>query len=74
MPKKYKVIVKIKNNPDGTAYCIKYRVADLIKFTQFLDKKWSDWKWFNVYSNKGINKRGQLASFTKNRRPKSRFV
>ena len=65
MPKKYKVIVKIKNNPDGTAYCLKYRVTDLIKFTWFLDEKWAEWKWFNVYSNTGINIGEQLANFTK---------
>lgn len=74
MPKKYKVIVKIKNNPDRTAYCVKYRVTDLIKFTQFLDEKWTEWKWFNVYSNTGINIGEQLANFTKNKRPGSRFV
>ncbi len=74
MVKKYKVIVKIKNNLDGTAHCVKYRVTNLIKFTQFLDKKWSGWKWFNVYSNTGINKGKQLANFTKNIRPESRFI
>ena len=74
MPNKYKVIVKVKNNVDGTAHCLKYRVTDLMKFTLFLDKKWEGWKWFNVYSNLGINKGKQLASFTKNKRPVSRFV
>jgi len=74
MPNKYIVIVKIKNNPDGTAYCVKYRVTNLVKFTQFLDKKWIGWKWFNVYSNIGINKGKQLANFTKNKKPKSRLV
>ncbi len=57
MPNKYMVIVKIKNNPDGTTDCVRYRVSDLIKFTQFLDRKWAGWKWFNVYSNIGV-KRG----------------
>ena len=74
MPNKYVVIVKIKNNSDGTAHCVRYRVTDLIKFTQFLDKKWAAWKWFNVYSNTAINKGVQLANFTKNNRPGSRFV
>lgn len=74
MSKKYKVIVKIKNNPDGTAHCVKYRVTDLIKFTLFLDMKWNNWRWFNVYSNIGVNKGEQLANFTKNNRPESRFV
>ncbi len=74
MPNKYAVIVKVKNNPDGTAHCLKYRVTDLIKFTQFLDKNWAAWRWFNVYSNTGINKGEQLANFTKNKRPESKFV
>lgn len=74
MSKKYKVIVKITNNPDGTAFCVKYRVNDLLRFTQFLDKKWSEWKWFNVYSNLDINKGKQLTNFTKNNKPKTRFV
>ena len=74
MPKKYKVIVKIKNNPDGSAHCIKYRVTDLLKFTQFLDKTWSEWKWFNVYENLGVNKGNQIANFTKGNRPISRFL
>jgi len=74
MPKKYKVIVKVNNNPDGTAYCVKYRVSDLLKFTQFLDEKWGEWKWFNVYSNLEINKGRQLANYTKFKRPKTKFV
>ncbi len=74
MPKRYKIIAKIENNPDGTARCVKYRVTDLKKFTQFLDKKWAGWKWFNVYSNSGVNKGKQLANSTNNRRPKSSFV
>lgn len=74
MPKKYKVIAKIKNNPDGTAKCVKYGVSDLIKFCQFLDKNWKGWTWFNVYSNQGSNKGIQVASFTKHKRPVSKFV
>jgi len=74
MAKRYKVIVKIGNKPDGSAHCLKYRVDDLKKFTAFLDQKWSQWKWFNVYSNSGMDKRRQLANFTKFRRPEKRFV
>ena len=72
--KKYKAIVKIKNNPDGTAYCVKYRFDDLLKFTKFLDSSWSEWKWFNVFSNKDENKNQQLGSFTKNNKPISKFI
>lgn len=72
--KKYKVIVKIKNNTDGTAYCVKYRCDNLQKLLVFLDTKWSEWKWFNVYANTGKDKGKQLANFTKNNRPKSRYI
>lgn len=72
--KKYKAIVKIKNNPDETAYCVKYRFDDLLKFTKFLDSSWSEWKWFNVFSNRDENKNQQLGSFTKNNKPISKFI
>lgn len=72
--KKYIAIVKIKNNPDGTAYCVKYRFDDILKFTSFLDTKWGNWKWFNLYSNKEENKRVQLANFTKFNRPITRTI
>lgn len=68
-PKRYIAIVKIRNNDDGTAYCVKYRFNNLLKFTEFLDKRWSEWKWFNVYSNKGMNKKKQIANFTNRNRP-----
>ena len=73
-PKKYIAIVKININPDRTANCAKYRFDDLLKFTLFLDQKWKDWKWYNVYSNKGENKNIQLDSFTKYKRPISRNI
>jgi len=69
MSKRYLAIVKIGNNANGTAHCLKYRFNDLLNFTKFLDENWSDWKWYNVYSNLEMNKGIQLASFTKNRRP-----
>jgi len=69
MAKRYIAIVKIKNNPDGSAYCTKYHFSDLLKFTSFLDKKWPEWKWYNVYSNTEQNKGLQLGSFTKLKRP-----
>jgi hypothetical protein len=74
VPKRYTAIVKIGNNPDGSAKCIKYRFGDLIRFTAFLDEKWTNWKWFNVYSNNGVNKGEQLASFTKYKRPVTKLV
>lgn len=74
MPNRYTIIVKVGNKPDGSAHCLKYRVTDLLKLTHFLDRKWSSWKWFNVYAKTGINKGGQLASFTKNNRPTKSLV
>jgi hypothetical protein len=72
--KKYISIVKLYNKNDGTAKCIKYRFNDLIKFTQFLDTNWSEWKWFNLYSNKLENKGTQLGNFTKNNKPTSKYI
>jgi hypothetical protein len=73
-PKRYTAIVKISNRLDGTAYCVKYRFDNLIKFTMFLDKKWIGWKWFNVYSNRGINKGVQLGSFTCKNKPTTKYL
>lgn len=72
--KKYIAIVKLYNNKDGTAKCLKYRFNDLLKFTEFLDTKWSEWKWFNLYSNKLENKGTQLGSFTRNNKPTSKYI
>ena len=67
--KKYIAIVKIRNNQDGSAYCVKYRFNNLLNFTCFLDKNWPGWKWYNVFANTGSDKGIQIASFTKNKRP-----
>jgi hypothetical protein len=73
-PKRYIAIVKISNRPDGKAYCVKYRFDNLIKFSKFLDDKWTGWKWFNVYSNRGKNKGVQLGSFTSKNKPLKRYL
>jgi hypothetical protein len=73
-PKRYIAIVKIGNNPNGTARCLKYHFDDLLKFTNFLDTKWKEWKWFNLFANRGENKGIQLGNFTKNKRPKKRQI
>jgi hypothetical protein len=67
--KRYIAIVKIANNPDGSAKCLKYRFNDLLRFTVFLDKEWNTWRWFNVYANKGVGKGEQLANYTNKRKP-----
>ena len=72
--KKYIAIVKIKNNSDGTAHCVKYRFDNILKFTEFLDRKWPEWKWYNVYSNTGSTKGSQIRSYTKNNRPISMAI
>lgn len=74
MPKNYVAIVKIKNNQDGSALCVKYRFDNLLRFTSFLDAKWMGWKWYNVYSNKGENKGKQIANFTRYKKPRFKFV
>ncbi|MCK5538859.1 MAG: hypothetical protein KAI79_18680 [Bacteroidales bacterium] len=73
-PKRYIAIVKIRNNEDGSAYCVKYRFDDLLKFTGFLDDKWSGWKWYNVFSNQGSNKGTQIENFTNQNRPVQKTV
>ena len=65
-PKKYSCIVKVGNNPDRSANCLKYRSNDLLKLTFFLDRKHPEWKWFNVFLK---STREQVMSFTKLRRP-----
>jgi hypothetical protein len=72
--KRYVAIVKTGNNPDGSAHCVKYRLNDLLKFTAFLDKKWTGWRWFNIYCNQGENKGNQLACFTNKRRPLTKKI
>jgi len=72
--KKYIAIVKIKNNKDGSAKCVKYRFDNLLKFTKFLDIKWSEWKWYNVFSNQEHNKKTQIANYTNRNRPTKSYV
>lgn len=72
--KKYIAIVKIRNNEDGSAFCVKYRFNDLLNFTQFLDNKWPEWKWYNVYANTGKRQGNQLENFTKYRRPRRKYI
>lgn len=66
---KYRCIVKVINS-EGDQF-LKYRVNDLIKFCKFLDVKFPEWKWFNVYDKKTGD---QIGNFTINNRPKHRFI
>lgn len=67
--KKYKVVAKIGNDK-----FVKYNVNNLILFTEFLDKKFSDWRWFNVFQYTKDGSGNQLASFTRNKRPNNPYI
>jgi len=67
--KKYKVIVKIGNDDFK-----KWNVNNLVKFTSFLDRQFSDWRWYNVYQYTKDGTGKQLANFTKNKRPRFAYV
>ena len=60
--KRYNVIVKLK-----TQQFLKYKVNDLLKFTAWLDKKYTgQWTWYNVFDSKT---RLQVGNFTNKNRP-----
>ena len=69
--KKYICICKIGNNPDGSAKCIKHHVNNLLKYVEYLDKQWADWRWFNVFDKRTG---GEIGSFTKSKRPLTKWV
>lgn len=58
---KYVCIVKVSDTD-----FVKYHVRNLINFSKFLDSKYPEWRWFNVFNAKT---REQLANYTKNKRP-----
>jgi len=72
--KKYKVIAKAGGKAVGENGFVKYNVNDLLKFTQFLDATFPDWRYFNVfrYTKEGNGER--LESFTKYKRPTHKFL
>mgnify|MGYP001278406396 CR=1 FL=1 len=67
--KKYKVIAKVEKDR-----FVKYNVNNLIAFASFLDKSFPLWTWFNVYKYTKDSSGVQLANFTKNNRPKRRYI
>ena len=67
--KKYKVIAKV-----GDEKFVKYNVNNLIRFTEFLDKQFPDWRWFNVYEYTKDDTGKQIGNFSKNNRPNSRYI
>jgi len=62
----YRIIVKVEKDK-----FLKYRSDNLLSFTKFLDKSYSNWRWYNVYSKKTGE---QLASFTKRHRPDTKIL
>ena len=75
--KKYRVIVKVspaKVPETGKDHCCKYTVTNLLTFTAFLDRKWPEWCWFNVYEYTHSGNGEQMGCFTKNRRPTQKYM
>ncbi len=67
--KKYRVVAKVGDNAFA-----KWKVNNLFKFAQFLDAKYPDWRWFNVYLYTKAGDGNQVGNFTKNRRPMSAYI
>jgi hypothetical protein len=65
-PKLYLIWVKVL---DGKMKS--WRTNDLLKFTDFLDKEWRGWRFFNVYSNQTGT---ELGRFQNNNRPMSKYI
>lgn len=67
--KKYKCIAKV-----GSDKFIKHNVNNLLLYTAWLDRKFPDWRWFNVYRYTKNGDGEQLDNFTKNSRPRRRYL
>lgn len=61
LTKKYKVIAKVSSDK-----FVKYNVNDLLSFSRFLDAKFSEWRWFNVFDKLTGE---QIGSYTCKDRP-----
>jgi len=75
MTKRFNCLTKVGNVngvPAGNNGFITFHtVTNLIKFTAFLDEKYPDWRYFNVYDK---NTKSKLGSFTKNRKPRAAYL
>lgn len=69
MGKKYKVIAKVDSDK-----FVKYNVNNLVKFAEFLDVKFTGWRWFNVFRYEKSGNGEQLGSFTNINRPLRPFL
>jgi len=54
---KVRIIVKVSNSK-----FVKYKVSNLLKFTEFLNHQYPDWRYMNVYD---YTSKQQIRSFTK---------
>lgn len=50
---------------------VKYHTTDLLSFTNFLDSKFPDWRYFNVFDKES---RRQVGNYTKNNRPTQKHL
>jgi len=66
MKHEYVIIVKV-----GEKKYLKYHISNLVSFTEFLNRCYSDWKYFNVYDRKT---RKQICSFTQRNQPNTKHV
>lgn len=66
MTKKMVCIVKV-----GGEKFVKYHVNNLLKFTEYLDREYPDWRFINVFDSKSER---QVANYTKNKRPGAKHV
>lgn len=67
--KKYRIIAKTSNDK-----FVKYNVNNLLLFTNFLDKSYPEWRWFNVYEYTVDGTGNQIGSFTTKDRPTLRYL
>ncbi len=63
--KKYKAIAKVSNDK-----FVKYHINNLVSFARFLDEKFPDWRFFNVFDQTGQ----QVKNYTKNNRPENKTL
>lgn len=64
----YTLIAKIKDN--DVVKFVKYHSPDLLSFQRFLDDKFQDWYYFNVFNSEEV----QIESYTKNKRATSKRI
>lgn len=53
----------------GNEKFVRYHVNNLRLFSLFLDRKFPDWRWFNVFEYNREHNGKQQESFTKKNRP-----